>query len=235
MKEKIKSKSLDAVATFIGSILALFFSNKVMTNIQAFFNTLKISTETQRTLSTIIFALFVAIGYISVLIIFKIISSILAYFFRPLIKINFKNEKGKPITFLDITSDEPEYVNIEVNSKFNRLQLWIICELLKAKLVILVNPRMCSIELAEGYIATDSIYSMDKSNGTIHCNIFTMYSSSKKYKPIDIELNILRTLRADAEFKIKLDITDCKLAKLIFLEEYCKFKIEEFRIEGRGN
>ncbi|MFC6347864.1 hypothetical protein [Vagococcus carniphilus] len=232
MSEKIKSKSLDAVATFIGSILALFFSDKVMTNILAFFSALKLSVKTQEKLSAFIFALFVAIGYVLVLVIFNLLSKIVTYFFRPMIKVSFINEKGRLITSLDITSDEPEYVNIKINSKFNRLQLWIICKLLRAKLVILVNPRMCSIELADGYIATDDVYSMDKSNGTIYCDIFTMYSPSKKYNPIDIELNILRTLKADAEFKIKLDITGCKLSRLIFLEDYCKFKIEEFKIEG---
>lgn len=100
MSEKIKSKSLDAVATFIGSILALFFSDKVMTNILAFFSALKLSVKTQEKLSAFIFALFVAIGYVLVLVIFNLLSKIVTYFFRPMIKVSFINEKGRLITSL---------------------------------------------------------------------------------------------------------------------------------------
>lgn len=230
MKEKIKSKLLDAFATFIGSMLALFFSNKVMANIQVFFNNLEISEGTQAKLSTAILALFVAIGYISVLIIFNILLKFIIYFSRPIIKISFTNEQKKSILHLDLTNDEAEYLNIRVNSKFNRFQLWVIRKLLRAKLVISVSPMMCSVELADGYIANDDVYRIDKRSGSIYCDILSKYSPSKNYIAINVELNILRVLNSDGEFTFKLDISECKASKLMFLEYYCKFEIEKFTI-----
>lgn len=232
MKEKIKSKFIDAIATFFGSLMALGLSHKFMPIFTSYFNYLKWEPTRIEKAEGIVFAFFVAVGFIIVLAFFGIIKWIWESITFPKVKVSFFNQKDKKIQELDFrdSPEEPQYLKICFDAKFTKIQLWFLKRILNAKIVIRLNPQMCAIELAEGFIANNEDFYLE--NGSITFDIFSKYSSSSEYSSIYLQLNLLLVQAARGEIKLELDLSKSPfLSKYLFIN-YCKFQLEQFTIQG---
>lgn len=232
MKKKIKSKFIDAIATFIGSLIALYLSQKLNPIFISYFNYLKWKPTSIEKVEGIVFSFFVALGFIVVLAFFGIINWILERITFPKVKVSFFNQKDKKIQELDFSDspEEPHYLKICFDAKFTKIQLWFLKQILKAKVVIRLNPKMCTIELAKGFIANNEDFYLE--NGSITFDIFSKYSSSSQYSSIYLQLNLLLVQAAKGEIKLELDLSKSPfLSKHLFIN-YCKFQLEQFTIQG---
>lgn len=232
MKGKIKSKALDAVAAFFGSFLALYIFNIITPTLNSFFVYMKWETSSVEKAEDFILAFLIAIGFISVLLIFWLITTLFSNFKSPEIRVTFLDQRNKHIQELDFRdeSQEPQYLKISFSAKFSRVQLWFLQKVLKARLIISLNPKMCSIELAEGFIADNEDFQLE--NQSVYFDIFSKYSPSDEPKSIYAELSLLLVHSAEGEIKIMLDLSQSfGLYKYIFVD-YCKFNIEKFSTQG---
>ncbi|HFC9375375.1 hypothetical protein [Enterococcus faecium] len=232
MFKQIKSKGFDAFATFLGSLIALYLYDKFSPVLLSLCNFLNLTEDTTGKIESMVFSLLVAIGFIVILSIWITIKWFLSNFSSPKIQVSFFNQKNKVINELDMKDEieEPHYLKICFNAKFSRFQLWFIKKILKANLVITLNPQMCSIELAEGFLANSEDFYLK--NQSLYFDIFSKYKASKVSTTVYIELSLLLVLPAKGEVKMELDLsrTNC-VFKYLFMN-YCKFNMSKLSIEG---
>ncbi|GEK89986.1 hypothetical protein SAMN04488100_13129 [Alkalibacterium putridalgicola] len=232
MKEKIKSKYLDTIATFVGSFMALFFYNKSAPYLISFINNYSWSENNEELVKSFILSLFIAIGYILVLLIFWLFTSLFSTVLAPKVEVAFLNIRNNNIQELNLgdNPEEPYYLKIEFKAKFSKIQLWILKNLLKARIFISSNPTMVSFDLAEGFIASDKDFKLH--NQCVYFDLFSKFSSSTKSATINVELNLLLVQSATGDLKFNLDVSNAPFLLKNIFSNYCKFKIEKFIILG---
>lgn len=232
MNDKIKSKLVDTLATFIGSFIGLYLFNNVSPSLFNLLNYLGWKQETIGKAQGFVWAFSIAIGFILVLILFEIIIWLFGTFSLPKITVTFLNQKNKEIDELDFSDEikEPHYLKICFKARFNEMQLFIIKNVLKAKIKVYTNPKMCSFELAEGFIANNNDF-YNKGN-LIYFDLFSKFSPSKEYSEINVELNLLLIHSARGTVNIELDLSELSPFFKFIFKKYCKFKIGRFTISG---
>jgi hypothetical protein len=232
MKELIKSKSIDALATFIGSFIGMYIYNKTLPHIESLLNSMEFGEGTISNILGVMFSFFISAGFMFVLFLFLVIRSLSSTLGRPMIRVDFFDIKGKNTYDLDFreSPQESQYLNISFMAKFSAIQLWFLRDILRAKIFIMVNPKMCAFELAEGFVANSEDYS---SRGqSLYFDIFSKYSPSDKVKAINTEVNLLLVHSAEGEIKFGLDLSDSCLFVKHTCMHYCKFEIKDFSIKG---
>lgn len=232
MWEKIKPKALDTLATFLGSFIGLYMFNKFSPLTSSLFVYLNWEEELVEQAQSFVWALFIAVGFIIVLISFGVVKALYSQLSAPSIIVTFLNQRNKFIQELDFSDDyeEPHYLKISFKTRFSKIQLWFIKSVLKAKIKVSFNPKMCSIDLAEGFIANNKDFYLE--DHSIYFDFFSKYSPSKEISSIYMELNLLLIHSAEGRINIELDLSKTsKIHKCLFMN-YCKFDVADFIIEG---
>lgn len=231
-KEKIANKLFDALLVLIASIITIILKKYYSPYIGKFIKFFDLDESNAIKIETIFFSFMVALIYVVILIMYWFIKSLFSVFSRPEIKVEFFNNNDEPITtlYFNNTLEDIKYLKISLKSKFNKLQLYLLNKYLNANLKISINPKMCTIELYEGFIAKNLEYHV-KDNDVVF-DFFSKYSPSKNEKNIIVELNIMLMHLGEGEAIVSLEIPEYyKFRKLIF-EKYCKINVSQLDIKG---
>ena len=94
MKELIKSKSIDALATFIGSFIGMYIYNKTLPHIESLLNSMEFGEGTISNILGVMFSFFISAGFMFVLFLFLVIRSLSSTLGRPMIRVDFFDFKG---------------------------------------------------------------------------------------------------------------------------------------------
>lgn len=232
MKEKLKSKFSDVILTFLSSVIAIYLFLKSNSFLVSLMETLGVPAERVNMLLGVYFSTIVSVIYVLMLLFLVVFQKSLSFIARPKIVISFYNKKGKTEHELDFKEqpEEPRYLKISFLAKFSSFQLFLLRDILKAKVLISLNPKMCAIELYEGFVGTNDDYKIIEHS--LQCDFFPKFLPSSEEKGLDTELSLLLINSAKGEIIVGLDLSDTnKVFKMLF-KNYCKFDVVPIRLEG---
>lgn len=232
MKEKLKSKFSDVILTFLSSAVAIILFLKSTSFMMSLMDSSGVPKERVNQLLGVYFSTIVSFLYVLLLLLLVFLQNILSFFAKPKIVISFYNKKDKKEQELDFKEqpEEPRYLKVSFMAKFSSFQLFFLRDVLKAKVLISLNPKMCAIELYEGFVGTNEDYKVI--NHSLQCDFFPKYHPSREEKGLDTELSLLLMNSANGEIIVGLDLSESnKLFKILF-KNYCKFEVAPIRLEG---
>lgn len=232
MKEKFKSKFSDVILTFLSSVIAIYLFLKSNSFVESLMESLGVPAERVNMLLGVYFSTIVSILYVLMLLLLVLFRNLLNFFARPKIVISFYNKKGKIEHELDFKEqpEEPRYLKVSFFAKFSSFQLFLLRDILKAKVLISLNPKMCAIELYEGFVGINEGYKVIEHS--LQCDFFSKFHPSKEEKGLDTALSLLLINSANGEIIVGLDLSESnRIIKMLF-NNYCKFKVAPIRLEG---
>ncbi|MFK4912062.1 MULTISPECIES: hypothetical protein [Lactococcus] len=227
MKNKLKEKAFDLLCTFLGSFPAFYIYQLSAGNICIFLK----KSDFPKTLIDMIlasyFSLLVGLGFI--LALFLII--LLSFFKKPEVNITFYNEQQTQIGFLDFTieKEEPKFLRIKFETKLKKFQK-IIIDWLNIEIQVSTNPKMCKIELDEGFSFHNEDYK--SVSDRFMCNVFRNFQNSDNSTSVSVDVNVLLINKATGEIKVESALVgEVSLIKRI-LRNYCKYNVNQLIIKG---
>lgn len=201
-------KIFDSFLIFVGSILTICLMDKVEPGIIRSLEYLNMKQETQTKALGALFSFIVVIIVVFLNGIKKLFCWVWLGARKPRLIVEFRNEKDQTINKLDFTKDpeEPQYLRIVLRGQFNSFQYTII-NLLKMRIYLEINPRICTIELNKGYIESSEKY-IEWNQGLIY-DLFSDFRVSKQEKELYIDLNLKQIHLGRAEILVKPYISRC--------------------------
>lgn len=231
MKEKLKAKLPDFLLTLVSSLIALYLLLKTDAAIESYLiDTLKVSAKRVPLVIGTYFSLLMTLIYVIILMCVVKIEEWVSFFSRPRITVAFYDKRQKEAHYIDFKDypEEPKYLKVSLSAKFSSFQLYILKNLLKAKVLISLNPKMCAIELYEGFIGDNQYY--DVIDGSLQCDIFSLFQASQEERQLDIELTLVLVNAAKGEVKANLGCSNSFVNSIC--KRYCKFKVSDINLEG---
>lgn len=227
MKDKLKEKSFDLLCTFLGSFPAFFIYQLSSNKIGILLKNSRFSKSIIDLILASYLSILVALGYIlimGIIILFSI-------FKKPQVNVKFYNEQQLEINFLDFTiaKEEPQFLNIKVEMKFKWFQKKII-DWLKLEIQVSTNPRICKIELDEGFSFQNEDYK--SFSDKFRCNVFRNFQTSDNVTSVSVDVNVQLVNSGTGEIKVESVLPgESSLVKKI-LKSYCKYNVNQLAIKG---
>lgn len=230
-KEIIKSKAIDALFTFLGSIVAFIFYIKNIQKIQNYLKNNGFTDNNIDLLSGLFFSTLTVVWFIILYLLALCMVKISERIWRPVVKVTFKDESGNRNYHIQFIGElpEPQYLRIVFTAKFSKLQL-LLLKLIKAKVIIKTNPKMCSFELDYGFISQDTDITLYE-QGIIY-DLFKKYDSSTELNDIYLDVNLQIVSPGKGEIKVELHLFNMPKIFILLFGWYGKFSVDKIELNG---